>query len=327
MNRKRRGIHNLKEIISSIEILSRNSYVFEGKTYTSLNSRPKTTDSEHNYLDLKDLIYHVHHSRKNISGVTHTDEYQNEEFLELLSKANVGFGTWDAGWRLASIHGNNLVVQRDGLTLWASKKEFSRYDESGIGSEGYLFLQKEYRRLNSGFYMALSNALFIYERNYVKVYWNIKPEAGPLLVNEITKNLNASKIPFRFKILNNPQFFPRSDAAVLYMSKDNLLKSKTKLKRVYQIVRKFLWPETSLFAKRLAPGVALAEEIFDEEGFGQRISRLLAESMINAHCKRITATNEMLVTIRQQFEKDGLDVDRPYLNPNSKDDYDLLEGF
>ena len=64
------------------------------------------------------------------------------------------------------------------------------------------------------------------DRTIVRIYWNILPSYSRDMVYALSSELNRKKIPFRFKVLNNPDQYPRTDAAVLYLDKEHYYKCK-----------------------------------------------------------------------------------------------------
>ena len=152
-----------------------------------------------------------------------------ENFVYNISKSNLGTGSWDYGWIIKNIEKNGQIqVYKDKLNLWVDEKDyFSDLGRIKVGDIVYIFIGKEYKNLFPGFYMALGNSSESenYEQNLtIRFYWNILPSGSMLLMREITSKLNSLNIPFRFKILKDPSYYPRSDSAVLYLESINLSK-------------------------------------------------------------------------------------------------------
>ena len=97
-------------------------------------------------------------------------------------------------------------------------------------------------------------------------------------MNNLTTKLNTDKIPFQFKILNDTNYFNRADAGVLYLNKKDIEKATSTLSHLYRNIKSFSRADTPLLAKRLAPGISLAEIAETGDSFGQNRSRILAES-------------------------------------------------
>ena len=76
-----------------------------------------------------------------------------------------------------------------------------------------------------------------------------------------------------------------------------------------------------VFTKRVAPGVALAEDPGTEESFGQNRCRVLAEGMIRAYEQRARSLDRRLRVVAESYAAEGISLTHPYLNPNSTDSY------
>lgn len=335
----------LADIISTFDVRSGESYSLQGKIYhlQSVVQEEQEKASSSGYLSkllvshLSNTMYQIYHCRKGEGAYKkgtmvayHHSSSKFRDFIETLSKANTGHGTWEPGWEVRKIEGNGqLAAYKDGLTLWISPKQFLLYDdgEIAIGKKGYIAMVKEFRTLLPGFYMANGDAPLDQTPPLTRIYWNVDSQDAALLLNVLTRELNNEDIPFQFKILSDPGTFYRMDAGVLYISKRHLEKSKNALKNIYGRTRKTFKPETSLFCKRLAPGVSLAEDPKNGESFGQHRTRLLAEAMYQTHEKNILTKEEKFDNVSAYFAKSGVDIRRPYLNSGSVDDYDtMLEG-
>jgi hypothetical protein len=244
--------------------------------------------------------------------------------MESLSNANTGIGTWDSGWLVQEIikTGTIKISKSNYPILYVQPKQFRIPHESlQIGERGNVFMPKEWRQLNSGFYTAFGNATDEQEQDIlVRIYWNSRSSGAIKLLRLITNKLNQNMIPFVFKIINDPKEFTRSDAAVLYIHKKYLEESADIIIYIYEQIKNFINPYNSIFVKRLANGLGLAEDSNDYnefESFGQNRCRILAKSIISA--QKLKNPMDKIVC---DFQKEGIDIHKPYLNKGSKDDYD-----
>ena len=228
-----------------------------------------------------------------------------------------------------------ITIYKDGLKLWVFPQQFKVISDNKMGSIqigmiGYVPMPKEFRELLSGFYTAIGNEPGIDEKDttIVRLYWNITAKYASSLINQITTELNKTQIPFRFKILKDPYNYPRADAAVLYVDKRHIEPLKKSLPQIYVQVMTFLNHSTPLFAKRLVPGLALAEDpdksSNNNESFGQHRCRILAEALFSSYKKKVTSKEESISEIISFFKSESVDLERPYLNSDSTDNYDLL---
>jgi hypothetical protein len=328
----------LESIIKSIEITSPTTYTFQGRSY-SIDLDHIIMESSPDHTILKDYL--VPHLLQTLYQSIHCrqssfDDYNMasfdynivRNFTEELSQANTSYGTWQYGWQVQEIQGQELAIHKDGITLWTTSKCFIIQDgKVEVGKEGYVWMVKEWRELLPGYYMAFSNAPVDYEKNMtttIRFYFNMMAAGAVELMRTLTAELNSTDVPFSFKTLNSPTYYTRADAAVLYIDKQYIVKSIGAISRIYHNVKRFLNESTPLFAKRLAPGFSLAEDPGNGESFGQHRCRILAESIGDIYTKSPIPTGERTAQVASYFKTLGLDLEKLYLNPNSVDDYELL---
>jgi hypothetical protein len=333
------------EEIAEIKITSPTEYHFRGKSYNVFGAgesnaqRPQTVA---NYFtaSLGALFYSVYHCRQGVvyASTDAARTFQNyhddaKGFIESLSQANNGKGTRESGWEIRKIETNGLfVVHKNGLNIWVLPQLFvAENSKSEIGSKGSIPIGKEFRALLPGFYMVNSNATVDdnVAKTTVRIYWNIGKSSAVALMTHVTTELNKDNVPFRFKTVSYPNLYARADAAVLYVDKRHLVRSKLALSRIYRQMKSSSFkPQTPLLARRLAPGIALAEDPNNGESFGQHRSRLLAEALYAAYEKGGSSTAQKIAEIEAHFRSSGLNLLTAYLNPGSLDDYDtILKGI
>ena len=90
------------------------------------------------------------------------------------------------------------------------------------------------------------------------------------------------------------------------------------LPQLYQAVSSHLRPTTPMFTKRLAPGLAVAEDPGDGRSFGQHRCELVAEGLSRAFQDDRTEFNDLVDSIASRFAEDGLILTRPWLNAGSR---------
>jgi hypothetical protein len=340
---KNRQIYDsLEEILRNIRI-SDHFEENEGDRFALSVFKPKNIDSSQKISEsrykysidrLKNKLYAKYHCGTELRNKNHRMYNQNmkiENFLYNISKSNLGLGSWDYGWIIKNIEKNGQIhVYKDKLNLWVDKKDyFSDLDRIKVGDIVYIFIGKEYKNLLPGFYMALgdSSGSENYEQNLIlRFYWNILPSGSMLLMREITSKLNSLNISFRFKILKDLSYYPRSDAAVLYLESINLSKCILTLNNIYNNVKNYLNDFSSIFVKKLAPGLTVAENPNNFESFGENRCRILAESLHQIN--PIDSIDLKLKTIQEYFLTMKLDLDRPYINDLlDEDPYKHLEEY
>jgi hypothetical protein len=250
-------------------------------------------------------------------------------FLTALSAANTGRGSREPGWRVHALdEGDRIVVERHGLRLWIQHDEICLPGSSrpGPGTPLTILLPKELLKLSPGFYVALGDEGLPPPgaEPVVRLYWNLAADGAPRLIRSATTQLNAARIPFRLKVLDDPERYTRCDAAVLYLPKRCYPAVAEVLTALHQELRDgLLGATTPAFTKQLAPGLALAEDPGEGDSFGMHRCRLLAEGIIQAREHGRRSNDERLAAVIACFAEAGIACDKPYLSPGSDDIYSL----
>lgn len=252
----------------------------------------------------------------------------NENLVTLLSEANDTQDRWETGWQIAEILPTGQIrAEKHGRTRYVWAGEFLSTQSYGTaprpGTQITAFFPKESATLQPGFFFTYAKTFTDHrdEMNVMRFYWHIEESGAPKLLRGISSRLNRFRVPYRFKVLNNTLPFNRSDAAVLFLNKKYYRIAIELLAEVYKEIRGDLKPETPLFSKRIADGLGIAEDPNNGDSFGMNRCRILAEGLWIAYTKNLRTENERFAEVNKQFERYGLDLDRPYLNSGAIDQY------
>ena len=184
-------------------------------------------------------------------------------YVEALSAANCGRGSTQPGWTVVGADDGLIVVERDGLKLWATPSEVVAPDGwRAPGREVTVVLPSDSLGVAPGFYTAYGDAgegSADAGATVDRFYWNVRPGAGPAVLGAVTTVLNGAGIPFRFKIADDPAAV-RCDAGVLYAAPSWRPMIMPALERIWDLVAPRLRDRTGPFTLRLAPGLAFAED-------------------------------------------------------------------
>lgn len=103
------------------------------------------------------------------------------------------------------------------------------------------------------------------------------------------------------------------------------------LQAIYAENKSHFREQVPIFTKGLAPGIGLAEHPASElkfglqQQFGENRCEIVANALLEAHQNGDESKETRMKYISQHFERLGLDLERPYLNPNSEDIYTPLD--
>jgi hypothetical protein len=330
----------IEKIVSGIKIVSKRSYEVEGKTQYVKNQTPFS-----NYGgDLKNFgsnqIADEHTERQNLvnhlistiysyyycgiqsdkNGNKKPSKGEQQTFMDQLSKANTSKGGLDYNWKIYSVDpSGNAFVQKDGELRWLQPKTFQylnpRQQQPQINTFVHIHKQRESRTIQPVFYHVFSDEIFPQEVELSRIYWNIKPESAPKLINVLSSTLNDLHIPFQFKCLNHPDLYVRSDAAVLYLHKKNVHVVSIVLKSILNELKDDLQEGIPMFTKKLFKGVGFAEDPGKGMSFGMSRSTVIADALVDAF---LSEKENVLDHVLQKLEQKGFVIDRMHLNKHTE---------
>ena len=213
------------------------------------------------------------------------------------------------------------------MTLWAQPEQFRPLEGTvAVGSAGRLRLAKELREMLPGYYTVLGDADQPADGNgsqgsILRFYWHLTAEIAPGWITELTHRFNAARVAFHAKVLSDPGAYLRADAGVLYVALADAAAAMALIPGLHRGVSASLRPTTPMFTKRLARGIAIAEDPGDGRSFGQYRCQLVAEGLVRAFQDGRTAAEDVTAAVAARFAEDGLLITRPWLNRGSRQRY------
>ncbi|MBW4684853.1 MAG: hypothetical protein KME40_07055 [Komarekiella atlantica HA4396-MV6] len=258
------------------------------------------------------------------------------EFYERLHLSNKGKGYFDPDWQVLKEESNDiLAVKKDDLTVYIERDRYLQGTEQYAIAGDLVAIRMPPNLVQNGFYMAvgnagaLSRADTVIDSPLVRVYFNLSPEGAVAIMGNLTHQLNTIFIPFTFKALYNPSDYERYDTAVLYFEKSNYAVIQQVLQSLYAKYKSYFSNEVPLFTKLLAPGLALAEEpdnkFNQKESFGLNRCQIITNSLLEAWQQGDESKENRMALILKHFDLQGIELQHPYLNFNSKNIYTPLE--
>ena len=253
----------------------------------------------------------------------------NAHLLIELSSANATRERWDYGWKITqALPDGSVYAQKEEQSRMLRPGEFILQDSASTAQAGAwirAFLSKEDTHSQPGFYIVHPEIAPSIEdfQTLLRVYWNIQSEGAPRLLGLITERLNALRVPFQFKTLRYIAQYRRADAAVLFTGWRYSGLVLRLAAEIYGQVEDRMNSFTPLFTRKLAPGLALAEDPANGESFGMIRCRLLAQAMRNAYLKRQQSQKARMAELRLLFEQSGLNLDLPHLSISLIDHYQM----
>lgn len=332
---KNHHLQELQRILSALQIFSPTAFALAGQVFNlqpdpAPLSLPANQPTQNPLIQQLEQQLYLHCYCQKFQGKLRPPLNEvGDDLLDALSQANGTQERWELGWQIQQLlPSGQLLVHKSGMSRMIWPGEFISQDGPGtpprVGALVNIFAPKESRVMQPGFYFAFGETSV--EQNdlheAVRFYWNIQANGATTLMQLLTEALNRFQVPFRFKCSSYRALFYRIDSAVLFVSRQYYHITAEVLVDLYQPLKPYLQPETPLFTKRLAPGLAFAEEPGTGESFGMSRCRLLAEGVWNAYMQGISREAARLQVVQQHFASNGVTFERPYLRPGAVDHYE-----
>lgn len=337
-------------IIERIKILSEDMFTIKNKRVTVLqrtayqnwtgpmqsfgaNTGEDVKKREKLLQELTGHIYSTFYVSGNPEGQWFDENQQptaeeKNEFMNQLSAANQSADTWDPYWTVVSTDPSGMIyAQKNGLfrslTAHEWKPEQPLNGPLQVGASVSLLNRKERRDLQPVFYYVYSKAFMPPGVSIGRFYFNVQPALVAEFIQLLTTDMNRLQVPFLFKCLNHPLLYVRTDSAVLYIEKKYFSITARLVQNIIYRNPHFFKATIPLFTKPISNGVAYAEDPGNSKSFGMFWSEMIAESIIKAHEKGLSKPADILPLALAEFEKNGVNIEQPYLRSNSVYPYDF----
>jgi HopA1 effector protein family len=316
------------------------------ETITRFQGMPEQMQQKYLSLQLQSFLYGIYYSGSMREAFALDTEKKNLpldlenntvlgidlEFYNRIHNSNSGQGYFEPGWSiLKEEEDGSLVVKKGSLKLHIERDKHLQPAEQDAEIGDMVAIKMPKNCVQNGFYVSVGNARANLHRDaqeesvLVRIYFNLTPDGAVAVMGSLTQQLNEQDIPFDFKVLYNPQDYQRHDSGVLYFDKSNYELVHQILQQVYQENQAHFKAEVPLFTLQLAPGLALAEEpdqkFAERESFGMNRCQIIANGLLEAWNQDKNLPEEKMQSIFEQFLSSGIDLNKTYLNKDSKDIY------
>ncbi len=157
----------------------------------------------------------------------------------------------------------------------------------------------------------------------IRIYFNCFESKISSIMQFFIQRLNKTKTPFHMKCIKSRAKMYRKDKLILFLDKRYFFDFKPILKEILKEIKPFLQPQTPLFTLKLHDGIGFAENPPNpNESFGMSRCRLIAEGIWQAHENKFPKS-EWVNSVINYIETQGYDLEKFYLNPNSRFPYDF----
>jgi hypothetical protein len=257
-----------------------------------------------------------------------------DDLIDQLRSANGSEDCWHSGWEYLGRdeHGNALI--RSGYkTRLADPGSYREEEAVGVGDAAasgaaiaagarvVVFRPREDVGSQPDYYYALGQSLGDRYEELVgsRIYLNIRPEGAHHWVRVVSCVLNRYSVPFAFKILRHRHAYGRVDTGVLYIPRRYagftaalMISLSEEAAGIHRLRR-----ATPALTRRLAPGLAFADNPPGGESFGISRMRMVAHGIVEAWRAGKVDVRARLESVRARFHAAGVRPDKPWLNPGN----------
>lgn len=210
----------------------------------------------------------------------------------------------------------HVLVRLNGVRVWVPRDRAERSD----AAEARIRLPADRPALSAGYFLADSGDSWILSGSVLRLYVHLTSMTAAYDAwAAVHRVLDGLETGYRVKVASWPAMLPRRDALVVYLA----ARQRDMTQRLVTALRDLrgVGPETSVFARALAPGVAVAWEPADPRpgmsglSFGEHSAGVLAEALIR-HATSQSAGHDLSLTtvLKDAFTEAGIDPDDPSRN-------------
>lgn len=271
------------------------------------------------------LYFHVFCPGKVIVDLPPTRACSAGEVRALLmahSFANPDRERWDTGWSyVGRSRDSHLVRSSKGIDFSVSETGIRprRGDALRVGSNVEVLIPADRWSLSPGF-MLFSGERPLHPRSAgirrTRLYLDLDVEDARRVIG-LCRRFNEARIPFTLKVAGHPDAYDRCDTVILFVGRDDYRRASELL--IEEAAGSGITPRPPVpaFTRRLASGIAVADDPHVAESFGETRCRLLAAGILRAHDAGDSVLESRLREIERTFLAEGVSLDSAHLEPGS----------
>lgn len=220
-----------------------------------------------------------------------------------------------AGWRIVSRRQKRMLVERKGVQLVLMDPEKAEGNQVDEMISVRMPSSRPYA--SPGFFtgfgpMGPPGG----DEKLDRVYFNVDVNSAPKLFGWILRWADARALPVTIKAINAPENYDRRDCLVAYFPRARFHDFRALLGEEVAGLDLSFQPDIPAFTCKMHRGIAWAQDPGSKgagiRSFGMHRCTVIANGLNRG---RMSGTQALQEGIRQEWDKVGLDLDRPYLSP------------
>lgn len=284
---------------------------------TNVNEKFELTTTE-----ITNRLYKQFYCGMDLSRNKNVFPYKRERDIVIneLSKANKSRRILDKNWKVYSVGKGIAFAQKNRRVRPIQPNSYITHSGKTtleVGDTIDFKGSKESRSKQVVFFHVYGEEYLDRSTDLMRIYWNLEPEGSAILVEKITRIFNAFRVPFSFKCLTHPDLYHRSDSAVLYFDKDDLMIVWRLIQRIIPKVKRYLKDTVPLFTEPIDKGVSIAEDPGNGKSFGNNRCRAIAEALVLSHLNQLKGEARKTF-IYDHLKSKGINYQRMAFHPHTK---------
>jgi hypothetical protein len=261
------------------------------------------------------------------SKMSQTNEIDLDwSFCTELQNNNTGTGWWNPSYHVIRANTNGeMMVKKKGITICVSINDC---DNSSAIEGDLVSIKTPSSNIIPEYYMAYGNSVCSFDINATLIFFNLDCRGAITLTRELTSGLNKSMIPFVLHVLHSPAKYRRYNSCFLRINKIDFFNVRNLVQEICEKFTLNLVDKIPAFTKKIYCGISIAEaplgQLFFPEGFGYTRCEIVAKALYYCHKSGQNSTKSKLNCIHQFFKDNKVDINYPYLNPESEDIYNII---
>jgi HopA1 effector protein family len=232
-----------------------------------------------------------------------SDVFANDTaaLLSRIQAANSSRGYYDWHWLVEEVIEDEVVVIKDGLRLYMPTNCVHVPHDNLVKGE-LVAISMPKNIWTTERYVAIGNYGRLPIAPITNIYWNCSSDTAIGVIQQLTTDLNQLQVPFELQVEPEIDAYHRLEPLILGLLRSDYLKAEPLLRQIYD---QYSWRlDTLPFAKKLAPGLAVAETVSPANDFATFVCRLIARAIIK--CPENSLVVTQIAAIWQEFVENGV---------------------
>ncbi len=151
------------------------------------------------------------------------------------------------------------------------------------------------------------------QKPLVRLYFSTRSNQVGFVLMEVTKTLDSLKLPYSLKCPAFAAVYSRVDSLILYLEAGSWVRTVAEITVMARRIKEYLRDATPPLTRKIAQGVAFAEDVGADESFGQNRCRALAPAVLALLQDQRSSPGDGLDRLTESLAAAGIDPIQPWL--------------